>query len=259
MNANARRIWLTGASSGIGAALAEQLLEQGHRLALSARSIEPLQVLAKRFPEQVLVVAGDLGNAEQVRGIGEHIGQVWGALDCAILNAGTCEYVEVSAFEAAMIERVMRANLLTASYCIEAALPLLRLGNRAHLVGVGSSVTYLPLPRAEAYGASKAAMRYLMETLRIDLRAEGIAVTLVSPGFVDTPLTQKNDFPMPMRWPVEKAARHIAERLHRQPFEINFPGPFIAMLKLLGHLPKRLQVAIGTRMARSEATTKDNS
>jgi NAD(P)-dependent dehydrogenase (short-subunit alcohol dehydrogenase family) len=153
----------------------------------------------------------------------------------------------------------MRANLLTASYCIEAALPLLRLGNRAHLVGVGSSVTYLPLPRAEAYGASKAAMRYLMETLRIDLRAEGIAVTLVSPGLVDTPLTQKNDFPMPMRWPVDKAARHIAERLHRQPFEINFPGPFNAMLKLLGHLPQRLQVAIGTRMARSEATTKDNT
>jgi len=157
-----------------------------------------------------------------------------------------------------MVERVMRANLLSASYCIEAALPLLRLGNRAQLVGVGSSVTFMPLPRAEAYGASKAAMRYLMEALRIDLHAEHIAVTLVSPGFVDTPLTQKNDFPMPMRWPVEKAARYIAERLHQQPFEINFPGPFIAMLKLLGHLPKRLQVAIGARMARTEAKTKDS-
>ena len=169
MNANARRIWLTGASSGIGAALAEQLLEQGHRLALSARSLEPLQALAKRYPQQVLVVAGDLSDAAQVRSIGEHIAQVWGALDCAILNAGTCEYVEVSAFEAAMVERVMRANLLSASYCIEAALPLLRLGNRAQLVGVGSSVTFMPLPRAEAYGASKAAMRYLLEALRIDL------------------------------------------------------------------------------------------
>ncbi|WP_339526671.1 SDR family NAD(P)-dependent oxidoreductase [Pseudomonas sp. EA_35y_Pfl2_R111] len=259
MNLNERRIWLTGASSGIGAALAEQLLEQGHRLALSARTVEPLQALAKRFPEHVLVVAGDLSDIEQVRAIGEHIAQVWGALDCVILNAGTCEYVEVSAFEAAMVERVMRANLLSASYCIEAALPLLRLGNRAHLVGVGSSVTFMPLPRAEAYGASKAAMRYLMEALRIDLHAENIAVTLVSPGFVDTPLTQKNDFPMPMRWPVDKAARHIAERLHQQPFEISFPGPFIAMLKLLGHLPKRLQVAIGARMARSAATTKDHS
>jgi NAD(P)-dependent dehydrogenase (short-subunit alcohol dehydrogenase family) len=257
MNANARRIWLTGASSGIGAALAEQLLEQGHRLALSARSIEPLQALAKRYPQQVLVVAGDLGDAAQVRDIGEHIAQVWGALDCAILNAGTCEYVEASTFEAAMVERVMRANLLSASYCIEAALPLLRLGNRPHLVGVGSSATFMPLPRAEAYGASKAAMRYLLEALRIDLHAENIAVTLISPGFVDTPLTQKNDFPMPMRWPVTKAAWYIAERLHQQPFEINFPGPFIALLKLLSHLPKRVQVVIGARMARSETKTKD--
>ncbi len=255
MNANARRIWLTGASSGIGAALAEQLLEQGHRLALSARSVEPLQALAKRYPLQVLVVAGDLSDAAQVRSIGEHIAQVWGALDCAILNAGTCEYVEVRSFEAAMVERVMRANLFSASHCIEAALPLLRLGNRPHLVGVGSSVTFMPLPRAEAYGASKAAMRYLLEALRIDLHAENIAVTLVSPGFVDTPLTQKNDFSMPMRWPVDKAAAYIAQRLEKQPFEIAFPGPFIAILKLLGRLPKGLQVALGARMARTEAKT----
>ncbi|MFP6850893.1 MAG: SDR family NAD(P)-dependent oxidoreductase [Pseudomonas sp.] len=258
MNANARRIWLTGASSGIGAALAEQLLQQGHRLAISARTLEALQDLAKRYPQQVLVVAGDLSDATQVQAIGEHIAQVWGALDCAILNAGTCEYVEVKAFEAAMVERVIRANVLSTSYCIEAALPLLRLGHRPHLVGVGSSVTFMPLPRAEAYGASKAAIRYLMEALRIDLRAENIAVTLVSPGFVDTPLTQKNDFPMPMRWPVDKAARYIAERLAAQPFEIAFPGPFIAILKLLGCLPKRWQVALGARMARTEAKTKDS-
>ncbi|HUE93196.1 SDR family NAD(P)-dependent oxidoreductase [Pseudomonas sp.] len=259
MSTKPRRIWLTGASSGIGAALAEQLLQQGHRLALSARTLEPLQAMAKRYPAQVLVVSGDLADAAQVRAIGAHIGQVWGALDSVILNAGTCEYVEVQSFEAAMVERVVRANLFSASYCIEAALPLLRLGHKPHLVAVGSSVTYLPLPRAEAYGASKAGMRYLIEALRIDLAAEGIAVTLVSPGFVDTPLTQQNDFPMPMRWPVDKAARYIAERLHQQPFEISFPGPFIAMLKLLGHLPKRLQVAMGARMARTNAKSKDNS
>ncbi|MDP3979478.1 MAG: SDR family NAD(P)-dependent oxidoreductase [Pseudomonas sp.] len=245
-----RRIWLTGASSGIGAALAELLLQRGHRLALSARRTEPLNALAERYPGQVLVAPGDLGDAAQVRAIGERIAQLWGALDTVILNAGTCEYVEVQSFEAAMIERVVRANLFSASYCIEAALPLLRLGHQPHLVGVGSSVTYLPLPRAEAYGASKAGMRYLLEALRIDLAAEDIAVTLVSPGFVDTPLTQKNDFPMPMRWPVDKAARHIVERLEQRPYEIAFPGPFIAILRLLAHLPKRLQVAIGTRMAR---------
>lgn len=110
----------------------------------------------------------------------------------------------------------------------------------------------MPLPRAEAYGASKTAMRYLMQTLRIDLAAEGIDVTLVSPGFVDTPLTQKNDFPMPMRWPVEHAARHIAARLDKRPHEIAFPTPFIAVLKLLGSLPSSLQLAIGRRLARNE-------
>ena len=251
MNSAARRIWLTGASSGIGAALAEQLLQAGQRLAVSARRVEPLQDLARRYPEQVLVVPGDLTDATQVLAMGARIRQQWGALDSVILNAGTCEYVDVTDFQAAMLERVLRANLLAASYCIEAALPLLRLGHAPHLVGIGSSVTYLPLPRAEAYGASKAGLRYLLEALRIDLASEGIDVTLVSPGFVDTPLTQQNDFAMPLRWSAERAARHILARLERRPYEIAFPGPFIAALLLLAHLPKRLQLAIGKRMART--------
>ncbi len=250
-----KRIWLTGASSGIGAALAEILLEQGHHLALSARSEAPLQALAERWPQQVLVLPGDLVDAEQVRAIGQRIAAAWGALDCAILNAGTCEYIDARAFEAAMVERVVRANLFSAAHCIEAALPLLRRGHQPQLVAVASSVTFLPLPRAEAYGASKAALRYLCESLRLDLAAEGNAVTLVSPGFVDTPLTRRNDFPMPMRWPVERAARHIAERLPRRPFEIAFPGAFVAILLLLAHLPRRLQLALGRRMSRT--TTED--
>ncbi len=248
-----KRIWLTGASSGIGAALAQILLQQGHRLAVSARNAGALQSLAERFPQQVLLAPGDLTDAEQVQAIGERIARHWGALDMAILNAGTCEYVDARQFEAALVARVMNSNLLAASHCIEVALPLLRKGVQPHLVGVGSSVSYLPLPRAAAYGASKAALRYLLESLRIDLASEGIAVTLVSPGFVDTPLTQKNDFPMPMRWPVDKAARHIASRLAKRPYEIAFPALFIATLKLLGHLPMGLQLALGKRLARTES------
>lgn len=248
-----RRIWLTGASSGLGAALAEQMLADGLRLVLSARRIEPLQALAARYPQQVLVLAGDLGDGMRVREIGEQIAQQWGALDGVILNAGTCEFIDATRFDAALVERVLRTNLLAASYCIEAALPLLRLGRQAHLVGIGSSVTYLPLPRAEAYGASKAGLRYLLQALRIDLASEGIDVTLVSPGFIDTPLTQQNDFAMPMRWPVDKAARHILKRLPSRPYEIAFPGLFIAALGLLASLPKRIQLAIGKAMARKEA------
>ncbi|MCU9949291.1 SDR family NAD(P)-dependent oxidoreductase [Pseudomonas sp. PDM13] len=250
---DSRRIWLTGASSGIGAELAEQLLQGGHRLALSARRRGPLEALQQRFPEQVLLAPGDLADAEQVAAIAERIQRHWGALDSAILNAGTCEYLEAGHFDAALVERVVRANLLAPAYCIEAALPLLRQGEQPHLVGVVSAVTHFALPRAEAYGASKAGLRYLLESLRLDLAHEGIDITLVSPGFVDTPLTQGNDFPMPMRWPVQRAAHHIVQRLPRRPLEIAFPGPFIFALRLLARLPARLRLALGRRLVRNGA------
>jgi len=245
-----KRIWLTGASSGIGAALAHILLSQGHCVAVSARNAQALERLKTTFAQQVLLLPGDLTDPAQVRAMGEHIEQAWGHLDQVILNAGTCEYVDASRFEADMIERVMRTNVFSAAYCVEAALPLLRKARRPHLVAVCSSVTYLPLPRSEAYGASKAAMRYLFQSLRLDVAHEGIDVTLVSPGFVDTPLTRQNDFPMPMRWPVDKAAAYIAGRLEKRPLEIAFPGPFIAALRLLAALPQRLQWALGKRLAR---------
>jgi len=249
--ADGRRIWLTGASSGMGVHMAEELLKSGARLALPARTLAPLKALSDRYPGQVLLVPGDLTDRPQVREIGNRITQLWGALDTVILNAGTCEYVDVRHFDATVIERVVRTNLLATSYCLESALPLLRAGSRPHVVGVVSSVTYWALPRAEAYGASKAGLRYLLQSLRIDLAQEGIDVTLVSPGFVDTPLTEKNDFPMPMRWPAHKAARHICQRLQKRPLESAFPTLFIATLRLLASLPKRLQVALGRRLART--------
>lgn len=248
----ARRIWLTGASSGIGLAMAGLLLQGGHKLALSARRSDALQALAQTYPEQVLVLPGDLADICSVKAIAAAIEQAWGALDCVILNAGTCEYVDAQAFDAALVERVLRINLLGAAFCIEAALPLLRRGQRGQLVGVASAATFMPMPRAEAYGASKAGLRYLLESLRIDLLRDHIDVTLVSPGFVDTPLTRRNDFPMPMRWPVDRAARHIVRRLDARPLEIAFPAPFTTVLRLLSLLPTRLQLAIGRRMARTQ-------
>ncbi len=246
-----KRIWLTGASSGIGAAMAKLLLQQGHMVAVSARRVQALEQLRAQYPEQVVMLAGDLTDSQQVHAMASQLATLWGAVDQLIVNAGTCEYLDADHFQASMIERVMRANLFSAAYCVEAALPLLRKSARPHLVAVCSSVTYLPLPRAEAYGASKAAMRYLFQSLRIDLAHQKIDVTLISPGFVDTPLTQQNDFPMPMRWPVDKAARHIVARLPKRPLEIAFPGSFIAALHVLGWLPQGLQLALGKRLART--------
>jgi len=252
-----RRYWLTGASSGIGAALAEEILKTGAHLAVSSRQVAPLKVLSQRYPGQVLVVPGDLTNSQTVREIGEQIATDWGSLDSVILNAGTCEYVDAKQFDATIVEHVIRTNLLASSYCIEAALPLLRRGTAPHLVGMASSVTYVPLPRAEAYGASKAGLRYLFESLRIDLADEGIEVTVISPGFVETPLTAKNDFPMPLSWPVEKAARHIFSRLKERPLEIAFPAMFMAVLWPLSKMPARVQLAIGKRMVRSTPPLRD--
>lgn len=255
-NPNARRIWLTGASRGIGLALAEQLLMAGHKLALTARTLEPLETLDKRFPGQVLLAPGDVTDGQQVSSIGDRISQVWGALDCAIINAGTCEYIDSDHFDAALLERVVRTNLLASSYCVQEALLLLRLGKKPHLVGVCSSVTYLPRAGSEAYGASKAGMRYLFESLRLDLAHENIDVTIVSPGFVDMTTSIENNLSTPrLRWPVKKAASYIAERLQRprRPIEIAFPGPFILTLRLLALLPTRIQLAFSKRIGRSGA------
>ncbi|GGE47858.1 short-chain dehydrogenase [Halopseudomonas oceani] len=251
-----RRIWLTGASSGIGLALAELLAAEGHRLALTARRRDPLLALASRYPGQVLVITADLTDRHAVQEAGERIEAIWGGLDWAILNAGACEYMELPAFSASLVERVMQVNVLATANCIEAALPLLRHGEQPRLVAVGSSVTYLPLPRAEAYGASKAALRYLMQSLELDLADEGIATTLVSPGFVETPMTASNDFPMPMQLTSKKAAQRILIGLERGQREIRFPGRFIFVLRLLAALPDWLRVAL-TRRRREAARQQE--
>ncbi len=252
-----RRYWLTGASSGIGAALAEEILKSGAHLAVSSRSVAPLKVLSQRYPGQVLVLAGDLTNSQTVREIGEQIADQWGSLDTVILNAGTCEYVDAKQFDASIVEHVVRTNLLASSYCIEAASPLLRAGIAPHLVGMASSVTYLPLPRAESYGASKAGMRTLFESQRLALAPEGIEVTVIGPGFVDSPLNVKNDLPMPLSWPADKAARHIFAKLRERPLEIAFPGLFLAALWPLSQMPNQVKFAIGKRIVRSSPPIKD--
>ncbi|MEH6565616.1 MAG: SDR family NAD(P)-dependent oxidoreductase [Halopseudomonas sp.] len=250
-----KRVWLTGASSGMGLAMAELLAKQGHRLALTARKAQPLLELAERFPGQILVVTADITDAHAVREAAERIGAAWGALDLVILNAGTCEYMDLPEFDAALFARVMQTNVQGTVQCIEAALPLLRAGSRPRLVGMGSSVTYVPLPRAEAYGASKAALRYLFQSLELDLAQFGIKVSLVSPGFVDTPLTAANDFPMPMQVSSDKAARAIIQGIERGKREIRFPGPFISLLRLIGSLPASLRVSLTRRLARPANTS----
>nr|WP_297460435.1 SDR family NAD(P)-dependent oxidoreductase [uncultured Halomonas sp.] len=252
--AGKRRIWLTGATSGIGLALAKRLLAEGHRVALSARRREALAELADGH-DHALVVPLDLTDPISVSEAGRYIDEAFGGLDLLIHGAGICEYLDTRHFDTDLVERVFATNFHGALRVIDAALPLLRKardndGSRPLLAAISSASAYLALPRAEAYGASKAALSYFLESLRLDLAAERIAVSVVHPGFVKTPMTDRNDFPMPMRVSVEFAAEAILEGLEKRSLDIHFPKRFTLIVKLLGTLPPLLRRHIGLSMTR---------
>jgi len=234
-------ILITGATSGIGRQLAIDYQNQGHTVYGIGRSLEKLADL-KQYG--IITGAVDLTRREETF-------SWFGELDCvdiAILSAGSCEYIDMPNFDSALVSRVMRTNVESMANSIEAVLPLLRKSSSPHLVGVGSSAAYLPLPRAEAYGASKAAVGYLIDTLRITLAKENISVSLVSPGFVKTPLTDLNDFPMPFLISTEEASKAIRKGIDRKQAEIHFPKRFTYLLKALALLPRVLWSPIARRM-----------
>lgn len=249
-----RRIWITGASSGIGSALAIELARAGARLVISGRDQGRLQAVADACkPGEVMLAPLDVASRAENLAVGEQIRAGFGALDTVVLNAGICEYMDLPVFDAEMIKRVMDINFMGFVYGVEAALPLLREGNAPHLVGMSSTVAYTGLPRAEAYGASKAAIRYFLQALRVDLLPQGIDVSIICPGFVKTPLTDLNDFPMPMRITQEQAALAIRRGMERRSHEIRFPVLFSAMLRWLSLLPSPLRTRLLRPLSRSTA------
>lgn len=222
-------IWVTGASAGIGKAIAEQLLQWGNHVIVSARGRESLQALQGARPGQLSILPFDVSATTAVEQVAADMAAITDFIDIAILNAGTCEYVDLPKWEPALFERVFATNVQGVVNCLSVALPLLRRARKGQVVAVSSLSSLVPFPRAEAYGASKAAVDYLMDTLRIDLAPMGIVITLVQPGFVATPLTDKNDFPMPGLMTAQEAALEILwaaarrKRVHRFPRRLAWP------------------------------------
>jgi len=247
-------IWLTGASSGIGAALAIKLPPLCQHLFITARNNDALQKLKGDY-DNVTVLPADVTDNDQLKNAANIIHSHWGRLDTLIANAGTCEYVDVNHFDAALIQRVMRTNFFGLVNSTEAALPLLRNSQRGYLVGMSSSVTALAMPRAEAYGASKAATLHFLQSLKADLSSTGIDVSAVSPGFVKTPLTDRNDFPMPAQISAEQAAEHIIKGMRKRHFDIHFPKRFTRILRMISLLPDWLRFRITASMSRAGKQT----
>ncbi|WP_375057771.1 SDR family NAD(P)-dependent oxidoreductase [Zobellella sp. DQSA1] len=239
-----RSVLITGAGSGIGLQLARDYAADGWRVVACGRDRSRLEQALEGVEAELCLF--DMENREQtVRVLGAQA-----ELDLVILNAGSCEYIDDALhFDAALFERVIRTNLIGTANCMAPLLARIKRGGRLALVG--SSVTWLPLPRAEAYGASKAGLDYLARSLALDLSHRRIGVSLVRPGFVDTPLTRKNDFPMPGRISVQQASHAIRRGLSRGRAEIGFPFGFVLALRLLSWLPRGLWLWLTRRTPRS--------
>lgn len=233
-----KRVWVVGASTGIGAALARALAARGARLALSARSPQRLAEVGADCPRSLALTMDVTLAGEFPRALGE-ITACWGGVDVVVLNAGTYQPLRAWELTPERARETLDTNLMGVIDGVAAIVPSLLAGSGGAIALVGSVAGYGGLPKAAAYGPSKAALVNLAECLYLDLAPRGLSVFLISPGFVATPLTAQNDFHMPALIQPQEAAEAIVAGLARGLFEIHFPRRFTLAMKCLRLLPYR--------------------
>ncbi len=231
-----QRVWVTGASKGIGRALAAELTRLGCRVAASARNLDELERLATEYPG-VVPVAVDVTDRDAVVAAATRVERELGGIDVAVLNAGYWRQMDVVAWDSDTFRRHVETNLMGMVHGVEAVLPGMRRRRAGVFVGVASVAGVRGLPRSEAYGATKAAQINLLESLRLDLQPLGIRVQTVCPGFVRTGLTADNAFRMPFMIEPDEAARRIVRGIKRETAEIAFPLPMAIGMQLARAIP----------------------
>ena len=243
---------ITGASSGIGKATALFAAQNGWQVTATGRNRARLEELASQHGN-IRYLQFDITDPEACQAaLADQ------RFDATILNAGTCEYVDVDDWEPDMFKRVFDANFFGVVNCLDALLPGMTKGDQ--LVFVDSLARLLPFTRSQAYGASKAALHYLGKVMEVDLADRGVKVQCVSPGFVETPLTDKNTFKMPMRITAEQAAVSLLKAMERGSSSVYFPRVFSGLIRALSSLPYSWQVSLCRRMkAASESTAQGGS
>jgi short-subunit dehydrogenase len=241
------RIWVTGASSGIGAALARELADRGASVAISARNADRLrEVAGGRMHVEPL----DVTDRAATVAAGAAVRKALGGLDAAVLNAGTWSRFRPERWDSEAFADQLQTNLMGTVHALEAVVPTMIAEGRGRIVGTASVAGYRGLPGAEAYGATKAALLNLLEALRGSLGPHGIVVQSVAPGFVRTPMTDRNTFPMPFMVSPEEAARAIADGMAKDKAEIVFPLPMMLVMKLARLVPVRAWTAATAAMTR---------
>jgi short-subunit dehydrogenase len=235
--------WITGASSGIGRAVALELARRGWRVAATARRADELEKLsaeAAALGLTILPFAGDVTDRSGLAQVVADIEASGATIALAMLNVGTFFPDDSGQWAGDAFRQTYDVNLGGTLNALEPLLPRMIARGRGQVAVVSSVAGYVGLPRAAAYGSSKAALINMCESLRFGLEPLGVGVQVICPGFVHTPLTAKNDFPMPFVIEADDAARRICDGLASERFEVAFPRRMVWLLKTLRLLPYSL-------------------
>ncbi|MDX2232897.1 MAG: SDR family NAD(P)-dependent oxidoreductase [Hyphomonadaceae bacterium] len=238
--------WITGASSGIGAALAVELANRGWRVAISARGEKALAEVAAGRPA-IHAAPADVSDAQSVAAAAARIRSEIGPIGLVVANAGVYLPVDARAPAADAYRRTFDVNLMGVAHLLEAVMPDFVARRAGHFHIVSSATGFGGMPTASAYGASKAALINMAECLKIELDRCGVGVSLSTPGFVETPAQDDNAFPKPFMITPQVAAKRIADAVHRGGFESTFPRRFTWVLKGLYALPRPWRIPLVRR------------
>ncbi|MEM7650767.1 MAG: SDR family NAD(P)-dependent oxidoreductase [Pseudomonadota bacterium] len=237
-----KNVWITGASSGIGAETALQMAAKGWHILVSARSEDKLIDLAKKSESmkgKITPAPCDVTDPEAITKTFETLEKDHGPIDMVLLNAGTYYPDTSEDFTAESFRKTFDINVNGVANCLEPVLKTFIKRKKGHIAIVASVAGFRGLPKSLSYGPTKAALINLAEALYMECKPHGVKVQVVNPGFVRTPLTDKNDFEMPMLMEVEDAAEVLIKGLESNQFEIVFPWLFVYLTKFVGLLPNK--------------------
>lgn len=233
------KVWIVGASTGIGRALAERIAPECGRVCVSARTASKLDEVANSAAN-IDAYPLDVTDTDMVGNVEVEINADDRPLDLVVISSGAWHPVKPNALDPEIFKKAMDVNFQGVINVLAAVLPAMIKRGSGHVAIVSSVSGYRGLPNAAAYAPSKAALINLAECLYPQLKRSGVDITIINPGFVDTPMTVNNKFPMPFLMTAEEAAERIARGLATRRYEIAFPTRFVLILKLLRMLPNRI-------------------
>ena len=249
MSENQKKIWITGASSGIGKAVAEKFAAEGWKVAVSARRKELLQDMAK--DKNISSFPLDVTDRSQINSVFQNILKEFGNIDICLFSSGTYEPKDEQNIDPDKIKNVINVNFLGVIDCVKTVEEYFKNKKTGHISIVSSIAGYRGLPNSSGYGPSKAALTNFCESIYFDFKKFGVRVSVISPGFIKTPLTDKNEFPMPFLKTPEYAAEKIFDGLIKSSsFEIHFPKGLTLTLKFLRILPYRLYLFLVDKLVK---------